>query len=117
MYDDFMIVKQKGFPTYCVITDKGKCVVYPYVDRKTYLKGRWNEKVKDWVVYPLIEVFYHNNDCYHLWRDEHGHDMCSLYETHREYLKWSIRHEKWARKHPPTKMFPANPLGVEDDNE
>jgi hypothetical protein len=117
MYDDFMIVKQKGFPAYCVIRDKDNCVVYPYVDRKTYLKGRWNDKVKDWVVYQLVEVFYHDNDCYHLWRDEYGVCMCSLYETHKEYLKWSRRHEKWARKHPPTKTFAANPLGVEDDKD
>jgi len=117
MYDDFRIVKQKGFPAYCVITDKNNCVVYPYVARKTYLKGRWNDKVKNWVVYPLVEVFYHDNDCYHLWKDPYGHVMCSLYETHKEYVKWSIRHEKWARKHPPTKIFEANPLGVEENKE
>lgn len=117
MYDDFMIVKQKGFPAYCVITDKGNPVVYPYVARKTYLKGQWNDKVKDWVVYPLVEVFYHDNDCYHLWKDPYGHVMCSLYETHKEYVKWSIRHEKWARKHPLTKMSLGNSLGVEENKE
>lgn len=117
MHDNFTIVKQKGFPAYCVITDKGNPVVYPYVARKTYLKGRWSDKMKGRVIYLVDEVFYHNNDCYHLWRDKHGHVMCSLYETHKEYVKWSRRHEKWARKHPLTKMFAANPLGVEDDNE
>ena len=109
MYNDFMIVKQKGFPTYCVITDKtDDCelhVVYPYVDRKTYLKGRWNEKVKDWVVYPLVEVFYHDKNCYHLWKDPYGHVMCSLHQTHKEYLRWSKWYAKWSKKHPPIQKY------------
>lgn len=90
-HDAFRIVKQRGYPTYCVITDKGTSVVYPYVDRKTYLKDRWT------VVHPLVEVFYHDEDCYHLWRDKHGNVMCSLYETHEEYLeflKWYEEREE-----------------------
>ena len=82
---EFTIVKQKGYPAYCVITDKGNSVVYPYVDRKTYLKNRYD------VVYPLVEVFYHDNNCYHLWINKHGHTMCSLYETHEEHLEM----KKW----------------------
>jgi hypothetical protein len=90
---DLVIVEGEGFPTYCVITDKGTSVVYPYVDRETYLKDRFD------VVHPLVDVFYHDEDCYHLWKDKHGNVMCSLYETHEDYLellKWyEEQEEKW----------------------
>lgn len=88
-----IVVEQEGFPTYCVITDKDNCVVYPYVDRKVYLKDRFD------TVYPLVEVFYHDEDCYHLWRDQYGQVMCSLYQTHEEYLEllewYKEQEEKW----------------------